>query len=796
MTSLPRGFAFGSYTVDSVRRLVWQDGKLLDLEGKPFEILVYLLQHHDRIIDKDELLKAVWPDTFVQENNLVRHISTLRKSLGQRPDDHSCIVTVKGRGYQCVADVIELTSLPGTLPTLAAPEEVADASRQSAAEAPESQTTGIGASGDVPSPTAIEADTRSESEVTTAQTDVNSAALTSVHSRPRKRGWLTVAGIAASLAAAGVTFVMLINRFEPRSSSTPRLLRQVTYGPSTHVQPSWSPDGRSLTYASDQAGSFDIWVQRLDGSEPQQVTSSPTQEWQPAWSPDGQWLAYRSEERGGGLYVVSLNGGMVRRVSDFGYQPRWSPDGSRILFSSAMVSRRPRPQHFVTVVDGGQSQEIRPDLTAGASASAVAWAPDGQVAIWSLQQGKWNFVVVPLEGNSTTSFTIADDLTEQVKEIGLEPSSFVWSWDSRHLIFDGVAGGVRNLWRVAVDTSRRSIRAPLEPLTTGAGTDRDAALSPDGTQIAYSSVSERTRIWSFALGVTDRISGDGVPVTLGGSGEFDAAVSADGQKLIYRTTRDGRQELWEHWLQDGHERRLIAGDEGLRSSPRWSPDGTRLAYQLNLRRPRAGVVLAVFAFNDMREQMLTSPGASSLIPDDWSSDGSLILGPCVDPNASTSAACVARAITPTYVRPLVSDPKRSFRSLRFSPDQKWISAVAVSRGGNSASSQVVVLPFEGGQPIPITDGSHYDQKPVWGVDGRTVYFISNRDGFLNVWGRRFDGGTRAPIGDPFPVTTFSSPGQMIAPDLDRLEMAVAARHLYLPVTESTGQIFVLRHVDR
>jgi Tol biopolymer transport system component/DNA-binding winged helix-turn-helix (wHTH) protein len=774
---------------------VWQDGKLLDLEGKPFEILVYLLLHRDRVIDKDELLRAVWPDTFVQENNLVRHISTLRKSLGQRADDHSCIVTVKGRGYQCVADVTELTSLPAALPTLTPSEEVGGANQESADESPEREAT-VAAGPGPAAATTIEAAPLPESHLTVVQTGVSRTAPISVPGRSKNLTWFMVAGIAASLVAASAAFVFVGSRSGPRPSSAPRLLRQVTYGPSTHVQPSWSPDGRSVTFASDQTGNFDIWVQRLDGSEPQQVTNSPGQEWQPAWSPDGQWLAYRSEERGGGLYVVSLNGGMIRRLSDFGYLPRWSPDGSRILFSSAMVSRRPRPQHFVTVVDGAQSQEIRPDLTAGASASAVAWAPDGQVAIWTLQQGKWSFVVAPLDGSNPTRFTIADELTEQVKELGLEPSSFVWSPDSRHLIFDGMAGGVRNLWRVAVDTSRRSIGPPLEPLTTGAGTDRDAVLSPDGTQIAYSSVSERTRIWSFALDATGRISGNGVPVTLGGSGEFDAAVSADGQRLIYRTTRDGRQELWEHWLQDGHERRLIAGDEGLRSSPRWSPDGTRLAYQLNVRRPRAGVVLAVFAFNDMREQMLTSPGASSLVPDDWSRDGSLILGPCVDPNASTSAACVARAITPTYVRPLVSDPKRSFRSLRFSPDQKWISAVAVSRGGNSSSSQVVVLPFEGGQPISITDGSHYDQKPVWGVDGRTVYFISNRDGFFNVWGRRFDGDTRAPIGEPFPVTTFSNPGLMIAPDLDRLEMAVAARHLYLPVTESTGQIFVLRHIDR
>src|SRR5262245_49301348 len=92
------GFAFGSYVVDPVRRLVWEDGKLLPVTGKAFELLVFLLEHRDRVVEKDELLKAIWPDTFVQENNLVRHISTLRKALGQRADQHDCIVTVQSRG--------------------------------------------------------------------------------------------------------------------------------------------------------------------------------------------------------------------------------------------------------------------------------------------------------------------------------------------------------------------------------------------------------------------------------------------------------------------------------------------------------------------------------------------------------------------------------------------------------------------------------------------------------------------------------------------------------------------------
>src|SRR5262249_1900548 len=160
-----------------------------------------------------------------------------------------------------------------------------------------------------------------------------------------------------------------------------------------------------------------------------------------------------------------------------------------------------------------------------------------------------------------------------------------------------------------------------------------------------------------------------------------------------------------------------------------SPDGTRLAYQLISRQPRADGALVVFALNDMREQLLTPPGTPSLVPDDWSRDGALILGPCVNASTSTFGACVAPAVAPASVRSIASDPKENLRRLRFSPDQRWISAVAFGRERLDMSA-IVLVPASGGPLIPITDGSHYDQKPVWGRDSRTVYFISNRGGFF------------------------------------------------------------------
>src|SRR5215470_1971150 len=74
------------------------------------ETLIVLVQNRGRVMDQDELLAALWPDTVVEEANLTQNISTLRKALGDNPKDHFYIATVAGRGYQFAGPVTELTS--------------------------------------------------------------------------------------------------------------------------------------------------------------------------------------------------------------------------------------------------------------------------------------------------------------------------------------------------------------------------------------------------------------------------------------------------------------------------------------------------------------------------------------------------------------------------------------------------------------------------------------------------------------------------------------------------------------
>jgi len=100
-----RIYEFGPFHVDALRRLLLREGNQVRLPTKALEILLVLLEEKERIVDKDELMRRVWPDAVVEENNLTVNMSALRRSLGESPGEHRYVVTVPGRGYQFVADV-------------------------------------------------------------------------------------------------------------------------------------------------------------------------------------------------------------------------------------------------------------------------------------------------------------------------------------------------------------------------------------------------------------------------------------------------------------------------------------------------------------------------------------------------------------------------------------------------------------------------------------------------------------------------------------------------------------------
>lgn len=100
-------YEFGRFRLKTAERVLLREGELVPLTPKVFEILVTLVEHGGQVVAKDDLMKRVWPNTFVEEGNLTQNISLLRKALGESPGGTQFIETVPRRGYRFVADTSE-----------------------------------------------------------------------------------------------------------------------------------------------------------------------------------------------------------------------------------------------------------------------------------------------------------------------------------------------------------------------------------------------------------------------------------------------------------------------------------------------------------------------------------------------------------------------------------------------------------------------------------------------------------------------------------------------------------------
>jgi Tol biopolymer transport system component/DNA-binding winged helix-turn-helix (wHTH) protein len=771
-----RVYAFGPFVADMVTRRIWREGRAVPITAKTFEVLAVLLEHRDRLVTKDELLDRVWPNTAVQENNLARQVSSLRRALGQCPDDADYVLTVPGQGYRFVGHVVQIADPAAGLRDTNGGQRPAE----------------IASPADVLNPESGEA--LPAEPLVTGSPDITASG-PSVESRHRWRAGAVIA-VAVLLAAAGLGTTQLTRN--ETGPATPKTLQRVTFDDANLARdPSWSPDGQWIVFVSDRGGQTDLWKQRIGDPDPHRLTMTEAGESQPEWSPDGRSIVFRSEREGGGLSIIPADGGEERVVSSFGYEPRWSSDSTRILFKRSQVLPD-LPALYVVGLDGRPPQPFRPDVLERFRSLQASWHPDGRrVSIWGTDQGgDVRFVNVPVDTGEAGTSTISAAVRRNL--VGLNLRRFVWAPSRRYIFFEGLAGETTNIWRITVDPSTEALTDGPVRVTTGTGRETRVSVSPDATRIVFTSTSSRTRLWAFPLDRdTGRAVGEPSAITRGTTGEIDFDANADGSKLAYRAVRAGRNELWERSLGEGRERLLVSSPDWKLVKPRWSPDGTRLAF-LRCEHEGGAPVLAVLNADGSGELALTAPDEIEMLASDWSRSSDAILGSCRFSPSDRYSTCVLPLSgdgSAASVRVIASDPKRNLFNQRFSPDQRWIAFLAHDLMYNGTST-VYVIPAAGGAWRAVTDGAAFDDKPRWGPDGRILYFVSDRGGMKNVWGRRFDPGTGAPVGDVFPVTSFRSPQFLIAPQAVQMDIAVTATHLMIPMSESRGDIWLLDQVDR
>jgi len=99
-----RTLYFDNFEVDPERRQLRNNGEVVALGAKAFELFLVLIENQDRVVSKDELLDTVWAGQFVEENNLTVHIAAIRKALGEKKGENRYIVTIPGRGYEFIGE--------------------------------------------------------------------------------------------------------------------------------------------------------------------------------------------------------------------------------------------------------------------------------------------------------------------------------------------------------------------------------------------------------------------------------------------------------------------------------------------------------------------------------------------------------------------------------------------------------------------------------------------------------------------------------------------------------------------
>jgi serine/threonine protein kinase/Tol biopolymer transport system component len=393
----------------------------------------------------------------------------------------------------------------------------------------------------------------------------------------RRRRALAVLGSVAVVLVIGVLARPVLTR--KAMGITASDIRHVTSETGVEFQPALSPDGKEVAFVAGPIGDPRLVIRstiNLTGGEFRLADTSGSQ-WLPSWSPDGElvrfWACPRapnleSDDPGCVWKETGKLGGAVRSIP----LPRrtstaaWSPDGARVAFSI-------HDSLFSYSVADGKTTLVAVQTDAPVGPHSLAWSPDGTLLAYVDGNSGWRW-----SGNVDHSaiWIVAAAGGEPSRVTSGEFLDVSPAWiDSRHLLFVSNRDGPRGIY--AVEVGPQGPRG--EPRSvSGASDPHSISYSVAGRRLAYANLSLRQNIWSYPVGRSGPISiRDGRRVTNGNQVIEEHDVSPDGKWIAYANNLGGDMNLYKMPLGGGDPVQLTHGP-GDKFHPRWSPDGTEIAF--------------------------------------------------------------------------------------------------------------------------------------------------------------------------------------------------------------------------
>jgi Tol biopolymer transport system component len=321
-------------------------------------------------------------------------------------------------------------------------------------------------------------------------------------------------------------------------------LKRLTYDAGRDVGAFYSPSGDRIVWVTDRLGNWTIWSMNPDGSGKKQLTSDDVISGWPSWSPDGKELTYWSWDvmtDTGDIWKMNTDGsGKVKLTTDGSFKgpPMWSPRGDRIAYTSELGGNL---EVYVMNADGSGNRQITTGHSPKYSVETrVTWHPDGERLYYqalTFPIPERTYTIIPKDVAFVEIFMVNVDTGEEANLTPkLHENVRSVSPDGEKLACISLRSKNYGLWVMNADGSSQT------RLTWHGFGDRAPCFDPDGKKIVYWSLAhgQQPDIW-----VINTDGSDETKLTLSPYQDIYPSWSPDGKKIIFESDRSGSFDIWQ-----------------------------------------------------------------------------------------------------------------------------------------------------------------------------------------------------------------------------------------------------------